>query len=49
MTSQDGTVDKAGRIFQIVIKGFEKKKIAKTLFGVPRATFDPKGERLIGP
>ena len=40
--------------FQIVIKGFEKKKkkkkkIAKTLFGVPRATFDPKRERLIGP
>ena len=37
---------------QIVIKGFEKKKkkkIAKTLFGVPRATFDPKRERLIGP
>ena len=32
-----------------VIKGFEKKKIAKTLFGVPRATFDPKRERLIGP
>ena len=38
--------------FQIVIKGFEKKKkkkIAKTLFGVPRATFDPKREGLIGP
>ena len=38
--------------FQIVIKGFEKKKkkkSAKTLFGVPRATFDPKRERLIGP
>ena len=36
---------------QIVIKGFEKKKKknAKTLFGVPRATFDPKRERLIGP
>ena len=34
---------------QIVIEGFKKKKIAKTLFGVPRATFDPKRERLIGP
>ena len=34
---------------QIVIKGFEKKKIAKTLLGVPRATFDPKRERLIAP
>ena len=35
---------------QIVIKGFEKKKKnARTLFGVPRATFDPKRERLIGP
>ena len=26
-----------------------KKKWAKTLSGVPRATFDPKRERLIGP
>ena len=41
---------------QIVINGFgekqkkrKKRKIAKTLFGVPRATFDPKRERLIGP
>ena len=36
---------------QIVIKEFEKKKkkkVAKTLFGVPCATFDPKRERLIG-
>ena len=26
-----------------------KKKKAKSVFGVPRATFDPKRERLIGP
>ena len=25
------------------------KKKAKSVFGVPRATFDPKRERLIGP
>ena len=50
MTSQDGTVDKAGRILPDSNQRVsEKKKIAKTLFGVPRATFDPKRERLIGP